>query len=209
MSSILKVTIALITALATLGLGNQGPELDPKCPHGSHPGFVINSFQYDIPYHHFAKATQSFFDIKWYAGKKVTATTGTDTVIGATRSGSYAAKGPYAGAGFKETLVTYVFRPATMYIKYINSDGPITVTGQIPHNPDQNLTLISYTEDFRVFSICDEKATYLDFTTTFCANKPEVVYDIFTKLHGNLAIEKMGDKFGGNVFWGSCPAELD
>lgn len=61
---------ALAIATSTingLSAGNPGiGNLDPGCPKGLHPGFEVNTFQYNIPAQKFFNATGSFFQGEWY-----------------------------------------------------------------------------------------------------------------------------------------------
>ncbi|KAJ7599448.1 hypothetical protein C8J56DRAFT_770287 [Mycena floridula] len=204
MFSMLKLVVASVAlAFAVAGHDHRGleshhhPDLDPKCPDGSHTGFVVNSFQYDIPIDGFIDATGSFFNITWYAGTVVNATTGNDNVVGATRSG------PFLDGKFAEQLVAYDASSTSLTMKYV-SLVDLVVTGAIPENPHQKLAFDSYTEEFRALGICGHEATYIEFATTFCSNKPDVVYDLFDQLHTS-SVGELNKKLGGRVFRGTCP----
>ncbi|KAJ6570534.1 hypothetical protein DFH09DRAFT_1313131 [Mycena vulgaris] len=79
------------------------PSTNLRCPKGSYPNFVHNSYTYNTPLAKFTNITKSFFDIAWYGS--ASKMTGTDNVPGATCGGNS------TGSWYTDTLAAYLAHP--------------------------------------------------------------------------------------------------
>ncbi|KAJ7210516.1 hypothetical protein GGX14DRAFT_363277 [Mycena pura] len=164
-----------------------------SCPTGKgspwQVGFIHNSYTYNGPLQKFTNLTESFFDISWYVSVASFATTGTDNVPGATRSGLF------AGGIFNESLTAYLHNSETLEYTYL---GMPSTSTQPP------LKYHSYAETFRFESICNGRATYIDVITYSCIDNQVVAYNSWYTLH-TTSFQAMAASLGATVMAGDCP----
>ncbi|KAJ6542356.1 hypothetical protein DFH09DRAFT_1089175 [Mycena vulgaris] len=168
------------------------PTDDLQCPKGYSPSFLYNTYTYNAPLNKFTDITQSFFHIQWYGGATVTKTTGTDNVPGATRAGVF------GGANYNETLTAYSAGADAMSYT-IHGNLPLTLA-QV-NQP--TLHVASYAETKRFESICDGKATYIDFITYMCTDNQITGYSAFYNVHVTT-LENLASTIGATVLAGDC-----
>ncbi|KAJ7200419.1 hypothetical protein GGX14DRAFT_372219 [Mycena pura] len=164
---------------------------DLRCPQGSHPGFVHNSYTYLAPLEKFTNITGSFFDIAWYGGCTAVIKIGTDNVPGATRGG------PCDGGVFNETLTACIVHPDAL--EYTWRGKPSTYL--LPNFPPVHF---GYAETLRFESICGGKATYIDLITHWCTDDQSGAYNTWYTIHMET-FQALAARIAAPVLAGDCP----
>lgn len=191
LARVVLVTAAILAPLCSAKPINIPPEnFDPKCGEGMHPGFQMNTFQYNVPAQKFFDKTGSFFHSEWYTGPLLNST-GEDNTTGAIRTGNF------NGDNFRERLVGYSSSPDRLMHRFILDNGPIVF---------DTVMYESYTEEMVVASICEGTATWLSFTDVYCADNAAAAYNIYERAR-RILIDKLADDLGAMMFGGSCPSE--
>ncbi|KAK7012811.1 hypothetical protein R3P38DRAFT_1557187 [Favolaschia claudopus] len=195
----LYISGLLIFSLTSFGTLVNAAVSDPyvpndlPCPSGSHVSFNQNKYAFIAPPHKFVDLTKDFFNLTWYGNiALVVNTTGTDNVPGATRAGIF------SGAHYNETLTMYAKHPDILTWSYYGA--PITFT--LPGEP--TLVSFGYTETFRIQSICNGQATYIDVLTQSCSGNQIDNYNIWYTFHDSV-FPKIAATFGAPVLAGDCP----
>jgi hypothetical protein len=78
-------------------------------------------------------------------------------------------------------------------------------TFKLPNGP--LLRFRNYAETMSIWSICDGRATYIEFLTWLCTDSHVLAYAVLNAAH-TAAVEGMAAKFGAMVLPGDCPREL-
>ncbi|KAG6816089.1 hypothetical protein H0H87_008751 [Tephrocybe sp. NHM501043] len=162
---------------------------DPKCPKGFYSGFESNVWQFAVPAPSFIKQVGTFFHSEWYAGVP-NATHGNDDTIGATRT-----------LFFKDRLLVErligTYRSPTQYVQHFSraQEKPVTI---------EDFTLLTYTEEHRVMSICGGAAVHYAMTATYCTDKVVVTYDFYDR-YRKAAMQILANQTGALIFEGTCP----
>ncbi|CBQ69656.1 conserved hypothetical protein [Sporisorium reilianum SRZ2] len=177
-------------------------KIDPKCPAGTTPGFEVYTARYDVPAKEFYAKVGSFYDEVWYIGLPPNATRGPDNTVGSIREIDF------AGTILHEQLIKYTRKPALLELEWHLVNGPINVTGAVADDPpDEKILFGSYTEDLRVESICQGRATFITFTGRYCFDKPGPAYKVFDVAHTSsieaVAMDLNATLITGN---GTCPS---
>lgn len=206
-STLLAVTIALASTAfsspvpAQLEERNFNRKIDPECPAGTTPGFESYTARYAAPPQQFFDKVGSFFDETWYIGLPPNKTIGEDNKVGSIRHIDF------AGTILHEELIKSVHKPARVELEWKLANGPINVTGAVADDPPDEVILFgSYTEDMRVESICEGKATYIVFTGRYCFDKSAPAYKVFDVAH-SASIEAVAKDLNATLITGNgtCP----
>lgn len=91
-------------------------------------------------------------------------------------------------------------------MKYVSIFGQIRLSGVLPQKPNDTVVINSYTEGFRIISICGGAATWFDIFSTFCADQPVEVAALYGTIRSE-SVQAMGVGLGANPFVGNCPSE--
>lgn len=122
--------------------------------------------------------------------------TGNDNVVGATRTS------PFLDGTAVERLEGYQKTANSLELSW-HLVQPLTFTGALPHFPTERITLESYTEIFRVHSICEGTSTYLEFIAIFCVDNPESMFDIWGRAR-TIAVDQLSQQLDARAFRGTC-----
>ncbi|KAF8637706.1 hypothetical protein AX17_002628 [Amanita inopinata Kibby_2008] len=168
------------------------------CKPGTHPGWQIGYFQYDVPAKRFFDEMDSFYNAKWYLN--VIRTSGPDNTVGAVRTVTYTEKdGSGETVVLDERLIHYV-RTENKLEMYWTADEPVT----FPYKP-HGANFESYVEGFTVRSIGGGTATYMSFSVNYTTKTVGAAYHFATDVQRE-AMAALSKKLGAQLFLGTCPS---
>lgn len=158
--------------------------------------------RYDVPAQQFYAKVGSFYDEVWYIGLLPNATHGPDNTIGSIREIDF------SGTILHEQLIKSTHTTALLELEWHLVNGPIDVTGAVTDNPPEEKILFgSYTEDLRVESICEGRATFITFTGRYCFDKRNPACEVFDVAHRS-SIEAVAKELNATLIKGdgTCPS---
>lgn len=203
--AIARSTVLLLAATAGLAQDIQIPATDGSIPepgdNGCAPGYypASNTITYTVPYTYdqVLSIIGNFTNLTW-SGSPPNSVTTNNTAALETNLWTPGTSRTYDlnGAHVIETITTYMKPASGPYIE-VHTVAPLTV-------PSADVSLYSDYDAQAWWPVCGGKATWTNFTISFCATNVTAGTEVLSALHMSDAVN-VGKMLGGDMFT-SCEA---